>query len=87
MNEPELFLVTLKLEDGSFEVDMELPSQLPIGELRRRLLGILKTLREDELSGWQTCRIEYNNRILNDDDTLLKVGAFDGSKLYLMEAE
>ncbi len=86
MNEPELFLVTLRLEDGSFEVDMELPSQLPIGELRRRLLDILKTLHEDELAGWQICRLEYNNRILNDDDTLLKVGAFDGSRLYLVEA-
>ena len=85
MNEPELFLVTLRLEDGSFEVDMELPSQLPIGDLRRRILEVLKTLYEDKLSGWQTCRLEYNNRILNDDDTLLKVGAFDGSKLYLME--
>ena len=85
MNEPELFLVTLMLVDGSFEIDMELPSQLPIGDLRRRLLDIIKTLHEDELSGWQTCRLEYNNRVLNDDDTLLKVGAFDGSKIYMVE--
>ncbi|MBQ6775159.1 MAG: hypothetical protein IJP53_01750 [Synergistaceae bacterium] len=85
MNEPELFLVTLISGDGSLEVDMELPSQLQIGELRGRILDILKTLYEDQFDGWQSCQFEYNNRVLRDDETLLKIGAFDGSKLYVIE--
>ena len=85
MNAPELFLVTVFFGDGVFDVDMELPSQLPIGELSKRVLEILRSLYEGEFSGWQSCTFEFNNKILNSDDTLLKAGAFDGSKLYLIE--
>ncbi len=86
MNEPELFLVTVIFGDGVFSVDMELPSQLPIAELSRRVLEILRSLYEGEFSGWKSCSFEFNNKILNNDDTLLKVGAFDGSKIFLLEA-
>ena len=85
MNEPELFLVTVFFGDANFNVDMELPSQQPIGELSRRVLDILKSLYEGELSGWQSCRLQYNNRILSSDETLLKAGAFDGSKIFMIE--
>ena len=87
MNEPELFLVTVIFGDGVFNVDMELPSQLPVRDLSRRVLEILKSLYEGEFSGWKSCGFEFNNKILGDDDTLLKVGAFDGSKIFMIENE
>ncbi len=86
MNEPELFLVTLIFGDGLFNVDMELPSQIPVGELSKRVLEILKSLYEGEFSGWKSCSFEFNNKILSNDDTLLKAGAFDGSKIFMIEA-
>ena len=71
MNEPELFLVTVIFGNGVFNVDMELPSQLPVKDLSRRVLEILKSLYEGEFSGWNSCDFEFNNKILSDDDTLL----------------
>ncbi len=87
MNEPELFLVTVIFGNGVFNVDMELPSQLPVKDLSRRVLEILKSLYEGEFSNWNSCGFEFNNKILSDDDTLLKVGAFDGSKIFMIERE
>ena len=44
---------------------------------------ILKEIHDDIFEGWNACQLEYNNRILEDGDTLLKAGAFDGSLLVV----
>lgn len=85
MNEPELFILTVMSEDEEFETDMELPSEMPVSELCKQILAILKGVDSDKFGDIQKCSLEYNNRVLNDDDTLLKVGAFDGSRLILLE--
>ncbi|MBQ3653503.1 MAG: EsaB/YukD family protein [Synergistaceae bacterium] len=85
MNEPELFLVTLELADGSHEVDMELPSEMPIGELAPRVLEVLKGRYEGELDGWEKCCFEHNSKVFAESDTLLSRGAFDGSRLLVYE--
>ena len=85
MNEPELFLVTLELADGSHEVDMELPSEMTIGELAPRVLDVLKGRYEGELDVWKMCCFEHNSKVLEENDTLLSRGVFDGSRLLVYE--
>lgn len=85
MNEPETFIASITNEERSFEEDMELPSGMPASELCRQILMILKDIHDDIFSGWNSCKLEYNSRILKDDDTLLKVCAFDGSRLVVRE--
>ena len=85
MNEPETFIASITNEERSFEEDMELPAGMPASELSRQILMILKEIHDDIFSGWNSCRLEYNNVLLKDDDTLLKVSAFDGSRLVVRE--
>ena len=85
MDAPDTFIATITNEERSFEQDMELPSNMPVSELCRQILLILKEEHEDMFTGWKACRLEHNSRILADDDTLLKAGAFDGSSLVVME--
>ncbi len=85
MNEPETFIATVTNDERSFEEDMELPAAMPVSELCRQILMILKDIHEEIFTGWNSCKLEYNNRILKDDDTLLKVCAFDGSRLVVRE--
>ena len=85
MNEPDLFLVTLEFADGTRELDMELPSEMPIGELAPRVLEVLKEYYKGELDNWKSCSFEYNSKLVDSPTTLLKLGAFDGSRLLVFE--
>ncbi len=85
MNEPETFIATITNDERSFEQDMELPSSMPVSELSAQILLILKNIHEDIFSGWVSCRLECDNRILNQDDTLIKARAFDGSIIIVRE--
>ena len=85
MNEPDTFIATITNDERSFEEDMELPSGMPISELCRQILMILKEIHEDIFSGWSSCCLESNNRLLNKDDTLIKAGIFDGSVIVVRE--
>lgn len=85
MNEPETFIVTVQTEDGGFVQDMELPSEMSASELSKKLLEALKSIPESGFDSWKTCRFECDNQILEDSDTLLKAGVFDGSLITLLE--
>ena len=85
MNAPDTFIATITNEERTFEEDMELPSSMPVAELCQQLLMILKEIHEDMFTNWVKCYLEYNNRIIKDDDTLLKAGAFSGSWLVVRE--
>ena len=85
MNAPDTFIATITNDERSFEEDMELPSGMQVSELCRQLLMILKDIHEDIFSSWTSCRIESNNRFLNNDDTLAKAGVFDGSIIVVRE--
>ncbi len=87
MNEPDTFIATVTNEERSFEQDMELPSGMPVSELSRQILMILKEIYEDIFSQWRSCTLEYSSRILNGDDTLVKAGAFDGSIIIVREGQ
>lgn len=85
MNEPDSFIVTVQTVDESFMQDMELPSELPAYELSVKLLEALRTIPGSGFDRWTSCRFECDNCILNDNDTLLKAGAFDGSRIIVID--
>jgi hypothetical protein len=67
-------------------VDLEIPSELPFAEFKEQLLGILKFLGESEVRSGRDDRLLYKNRALAENETLARVGAFDGSRLVVAEA-
>lgn len=85
MNEPEMFIVTVIFGSDNYETDMELPAELPVSELRRKLLDVLKYVYEGEFTGWKSCVLEYDYHILDDKETLMSAGVYDGSRLYVIE--
>ena len=85
MNEPDTFIATITDDGRSFQDDMELPSDMPISELCRHIMMILKERHGDTFSTWNECSLVCNNKLLKDDDTLLKAGIFDGSVISVRE--
>lgn len=85
MELPETFIVTLANGLGTFEMDLELPAQLPFGKMKDKLLDILKFLDAGKFGGWQGCHVQYGNRLLADGENLADVGAFDGSRLTVLK--
>ena len=87
MNEPETFIATVTNDERSFEQDMELPSEMPVSELSVHILMVLKDIHKDIFSNWVSCRLECNNKILKQDDTLAKARVFDGSIIIVREGK
>lgn len=80
---PEAFIVTIVEPVSRFEIDLEIPAQLPFSAFRAKLLEILKSLDPQRFSNWRTYRMLFERRVLSEADTLAKVGAFDGSRLIV----
>ena len=87
MNAPETFICTITNDERSFSQDMELPSGMPVSELCRQILMILRELYEDIFSGWRSCCLESGGRLLNGEDTLAGAGVFDGSLISVREVK
>ena len=85
MNAPETFIATITDDGRTFEEDMELPSVMPISELCKHILMILKELHEGIFASWKTCCLMCNNRELKDNSNLLNAGVFDGSIIVVRE--
>ena len=83
MEAPGTFIATITNDERTFEQDMELPSGMPVSELKKQVMMILKETHENIFTDWTTCILESNNRVLRDDDTLLKAGIFDGSMIVV----
>ncbi|MDR2175043.1 MAG: EsaB/YukD family protein [Synergistaceae bacterium] len=80
---PDKFIVTVV--SGDFETDLEIPSQTAFGQIKEKLLMILKTLDEKNFRTGRTFSLLYKGRILADGETLASVGAFDGARLTVEE--
>jgi hypothetical protein len=82
---PDSFIVTIANASRSFEVDLEIPSRVPLAEFKGKLLGILKILADYEFGGWRDCALIHKNRELAARETLANAGAFDGSRLVIVK--
>ena len=73
----ENVIVTVR-DDKKFSVDMELPAQLLIKELSKRLPDILKELSPDTFDGLCEISLFFNERELPKDSTLEAEEVWDG---------
>lgn len=80
---PEAFIVTVADSSGRFAADLEIPSRLPFGDFKSKLLEILKILDNYYFYSWRDYRLRFNGKPLAADDTLAIVGAFSGSRLIV----
>ena len=87
MNAPDTFIATITNEERSFEEDMELPSGMPVSELSRQILMILKEIHDDIFLHWTACRLECKNKLLGSEDTLAQAGVFDGSIIVVRDVQ
>jgi hypothetical protein len=73
--------VTVKVVGEPINYDMELPADIRIKELSPKLLMALKNLENRAFLGVEQIKIKFGAewRYLKDRETLLSVGAWDGS--------
>ena len=70
-------------QDLDFRRDAELPTQMPIEDVREGLLRLLREREPKKFSKIKGITIAFRGKQLPDDTTLAAVGAWDGSKLEL----
>lgn len=80
---PEKVIVELILADLDFRRDAELPTQMPIEDIREGLLTLLREREPKKFSKIKGITIAFRGKQLPDDTTLAAVGAWDGSTLEL----
>jgi len=80
-------IVTVTTQDGKFSMDLDIPSQEPIGELKTKLLEILRMLDEQIFGGWYDIHLAdpNTNRRLVPEETLEEAGIWDGSILHVVK--
>jgi len=78
-------IVTLRTNNTSFEVDLDIPSKEPLKNLIVKLLEILCILDNREFGTWQTIRFidEKTNKRLDPEETLEEAEIWDGSVLRI----
>ena len=85
MSVPEKFLVTVRCGGEGIEVDMELPSGLPVGELKTKVLNVLKSLYPGQFESWGECHLARGAQLLRDEEPLIQAGLIDGGYLDVIK--
>lgn len=81
--EPETVIITIGYYEKNIFVDMEVMSDVPVRILKNKILEIIRNMYEGIFTEWTEYNIAFNNRFLQDDETLISAGAYDGSCLYV----
>ena len=81
--EPETVIITIGYYEKNIFIDMEIPADVPVNVLKNKILEILRNMYEGIFAGWNEYNIAFNNRFLQDDETLISAGAYEGSYLYV----
>ena len=76
-------IVTLQIENSRTQVDLELPANVPAGQLLPHLLGYLRTQAPGVVRGFDGGELLYRGTALGERDTLAAHGIWDGSILVL----
>ena len=82
-NEPETIIATIEYTTEKISIDMELPANLAVDKLTIKILEVLKNVYAELFSVWEKCRLIHNNRILNDSETMISAGIYDGGRIYV----
>lgn len=78
-------IVTLRFGENAFEVDLELPLKLSIGELTKKLLVTLKAIDYERFARIDGIGLVFQGRRLDLELTLEHYGVWDGSYLTVIE--
>ena len=80
-------IVTVRAKDAPFSVDLDIPAQEPLGELKTKLLEILRMLNERIFAGWPDINLvdARGDRLLMPEQTLEEAGIWDGAVLYVIK--
>ena len=79
----DAYIVTVANETGTFEADLEIPSQIQSGQWKDKILAILRMLDGNQFHGWSGCAVIFKGRPLSDNETMAQIGAFEGSRLTI----
>lgn len=74
-------IVTVRVEQLDWQVDMELPAKLVLKELTGKILETLKLYQEDKFEDISALRLFYKGRELDSEGSLAAYGIWDGSIL------
>lgn len=76
-------VVTMMDKNDNTIGDFELPLKISIKELEKKLVALLKAMDSDKYVALEVLEIEYNGKILSDEDTLYQNAVWDGSIIKL----
>lgn len=79
----ENVIVTIIIKFNDFSVDMELPANINIDELKSILFSILNEKYEGKLKGHTLKSITFKDKVLPGNKTLGECAVWDGSILKL----
>ena len=80
-------ILTIQMEQSDIEFDMELPTNIPGGELCEKLLVIVRNFEDQVFHNIKkiNLRIERSKKMLDDDQTLEDAEVWDGSIITILE--
>ena len=82
-NEPETIIATVEYTPEKFSIDMELPANLNVENLKMKILEALKNEKAALFSTWENCQLIHDSRILNGSETMISAGIYDGGRIYV----
>ena len=82
---PDSVILTVRDDKGRVEHDMELPADVPVGELCGRLLAALKNMDYEAFGSRNEImlRVHPGGRTLGAEETLETAEVWDGSELVI----
>ena len=79
MRSCEEVIITLNISDPACSYDMELPSFMNIGELRKKLLETLRIMDARRFASMADVELTYNGQRLDEKSSLANYGIWDGN--------
>lgn len=77
-------IVTVKSQNEMFNVDMELPSKIRLGDLAPQLLENLKAISPHQFIGKTEIKLKCRNKTLSPNETLETEYVYDGAIIEVM---
>jgi len=82
---PDRVIVSISYPTQAFSCDAELPTQMPISQIKRGLRKLLKNTYPKLFFKLESVELIYNDEKLSDDKTLAFYGIWDGSPIEIKD--
>ena len=77
-------IVTIIDKSDSIIGDFELPIKITVKHLSQKIVALLKAMDNEKYYALDKIKIQYNNNVLNEDDTLYENAVWDGSIIKIL---